>query len=120
VLRLSQPIPRVTRSDVERVAQRDFGETGSADAMRALAAYGAQDWHQDPVRVHLAVLKLANGDMKSLLHYVSAACSDSRDVIAHAEYPRYFKATPPKSESWFHRMRMFGKDWAEYESWLLR
>jgi hypothetical protein len=54
------------------------------DAIRALDEYCGPERE----RVQLATLKLSEGRLDRLRHYVEAAIQDYRDVLAWAEYPR--------------------------------
>ena len=78
----SQPIPAVSREDVIRVVRRDFPDIPAEEVISILDEYGATDWQRERDRVQLAVLKLAEGDSQQLLHYLSVALRDYRDVLA--------------------------------------
>ena len=56
----------------------------SEDAIRALDEYCGPERE----RVRLATLKLSEGHLDRLQHFVEAAVQDHRDVLAWAEYPR--------------------------------
>ena len=56
----------------------------SEDAIRALDQYCGPERE----RVQLATLKLSEGRLDRLRHFVEAAIQDYRDVLAWAEYPR--------------------------------
>lgn len=112
-----QPVPTVTLADVERVVRRDFPEARRAEA---LAILDDQD-PRDPLgpRVHLAVLKLAAGDLAKLKEFMDIAQRDFRDVLAWAEYPEYFREVHdthghPDIDGIIER------DWRQYDDWLRR
>jgi hypothetical protein len=118
---VEQPIPSVTRADVERVVRRDFLPAQYEEVLALLGEYGGEDWHREADRVHLAILKLSSGDIDTLRHEVAIAKSDYRDVLAPAEYPTCMRQSsstfqlPPKE-----RRRIFDQDWQQYQDWLQR
>lgn len=60
---------------------RDFPRDLQHDAAAALATYGTQEYEREVVRVQLAILHLARGDMERLVHFVEVAKRDYRDVL---------------------------------------
>ncbi len=60
---------------------RDFPRDQQHDAAAALATYGTEPNEREVVRVQLAILHLARGDMERLLHFVEVARRDYRDVL---------------------------------------
>jgi hypothetical protein len=60
---------------------RDFPRHLQHDAAAALATYGEQPYEREVVRVQLAILAIAGGDMERLLKYVEHAKRDYRDVL---------------------------------------
>jgi hypothetical protein len=56
-----------------------------------LNQYGSESYHKEIQRVHLAILKLSEGQLNLLKHYLEIALSDYRDVLAWAEYPEEMK-----------------------------
>lgn len=120
---MTQPIPTVTRSDVVRVVQREFSPEVVDRAMLLLDTYGTETWHRERDRVHLACLKLADGDLRALQQQISVARMDYRDVIGPAEYPevlklgfvgmKEFNETNPTA---LHEKQQH--DWEQYQSWL--
>ena len=118
---MDQPTPTVTRADVERVVRRDFPADQFDSVMSVLAEYGAETWHRELDRVHLAVLKLAAGSLEGLRREIETATCDYRDALANAEYPAYMKKTfriskLPAEE----RRKIIDEDWRQYETWLKR
>src|SRR5262249_52152388 len=83
---VEQPLPRVTRADVERIIRREFLPAQYDTVLALLAEYG-----REAHRVHLALLKLSAGDVDALQSNLEAAKRDYRDVLAWAEYPAYIK-----------------------------
>jgi hypothetical protein len=118
---LNQPVPKVTDKDVERIALRDYGSDCFAKVMSIIHEYGKQEWnHPGSPRVLLAILKLANGDIRKLTELTQAAIDDYRNVLSMAEYPRYteeivFKEREPKVEQ-----KIITEDWNQYQEWLER
>lgn len=113
----AQPTPVVCDEDVERVLHRDFAAAEVATARRALENYGRRRWHAEPVRVRLAALKLADGDLEALRAQVRAADADYSDVLAAAEYPGWLRAGlhgPAEAE----HEAVVEADAAQYPRWL--
>jgi hypothetical protein len=70
----------------ERVAEAVRLAFGASDERAAVEALSAYDGRESE-RVHLAALKLAQGDLERLRHNVQVARTDYRDVLYWAEYP---------------------------------
>jgi hypothetical protein len=117
----SQPTPNVTGTDVERVVRRDFPEERIPEVLAMHAEYGRENWHREPDRVRLAVLKLAAGSVERLRTEIESAKCDYRDVLAYAEYARYMKGVPPSEDFPDEkRQQIIDADWKEYQDWLTR
>ena len=75
----------------------------------------------EPHRVRLAILKLANGNVADLKRWVEWARSDYRDVLSPAEYP-----LAPTKWSQMGKMAtgekeaIYREDWEQYQNWLFR
>jgi hypothetical protein len=114
-MQMGQPTPTVTRTDVERIARRDFGEAFAT----VLAALDATGVPASP-RVHLAALKLAHGELRALKQALDIAKADYRDVPASAEYPlhsrRVASTSPPAADE---VAAVYAADWKQYQDWLL-
>jgi hypothetical protein len=124
-------VPKVTRRDVLRILERDFrpGERGEAmtllrdfdDAMAA-RLIGIDSRTFPNVRVHLAILKLSDGDIRRVREHIEAAKSDFRDVIFPAECPEscaisfvdVARLRPAEREA----LKL--RDWQQYERWFTR
>ena len=116
-----QPIPKVTRNDVERVVRRDFAPNDVGEALRVLSEYQEGGSEREVYRVQLAVLKLAAGSMDELRHHIESAKGDYRDVLAWAEYPLYFQSSfTGDEESAAEEQRVIDADWKQYREWLDR
>ena len=59
----TQPTPKVTGADVERIVRRDFPADKVSEVLAILDQYGKESWHREPHRVRLAALKLAAGSI---------------------------------------------------------
>ena len=115
-----QPHPTSTRADVERIVRRDFPADREAEILALLNEYGTPDWHREPDRVHLAILKLSAGSIEHLRYQVEIAKSDYRDVLGPAEYPGYMKRMfRIDSLSSDEQQRIIDADWKQYQDWLL-
>ena len=84
----NQWVNELDEIDVARLVGREFPDCVQ-EAMDLLEVYGREDWHREVHRVRIAILKLANRELKDLHHYVGVACSDYRDVLMWAEFPNY-------------------------------
>ena len=118
---MSQHIPNVSRADVERVAARDFPANQVSEVLKALSAYGAESYHRETDRVHLDILKLADGDLDQIDRETENACCDYRDKMLAAEYPNYGKKMFRIDKlSADERKRIMDADRDQYEEWLNR
>ena len=115
---LPQPHPNVTRSDVERVAKRDFPPDGTV-ALSILKESNELVLRAGEHRVHLAILKLANRDLDRVRYWVDGANRDPREVLARAEYPEYARAFAG-SRPLEQQKRIIDSDWKQYQDWLNR
>jgi hypothetical protein len=117
---MDQPVPGVTAADVERIARRDFPARAS-EALAILAEYGPERWHNEPERVRIAALKLANGNLKRLRQTIETAKCDYRDVLAPAEYPNYERFVPgPGTGPSAEVQRIIDADWQQFQEWFNR
>src|SRR5262245_26232591 len=92
----------LTRSTVLRVIEHQFPP---GDREKALAATG--DWDESP-RIQLAILVLAEGDLRLLARENEEAHKDWRDVICEAFiYSRYF-VYPEREQRWKDVFAMLG------------
>jgi hypothetical protein len=116
-----QPVPNVTRADVERIVRRDFPAGEYRAVLAVLDEYGTESWQREGARVQLAVLKLANGDREALRRHMEVAKCDYRDVLAAAEYPGYMRDLPVSGDVPFEdKQKVIARDWAQYKEWLCR
>jgi hypothetical protein len=75
-----------TRNEVLAIVASLFPETDGSAVMQVLDNYGRPD-EPERERVQLAVVKLSEGHMSMLQHYIEAARQDYRDVLYWAENP---------------------------------
>ena len=118
---LAQPIPDVSRADVERVVRRDFPAERATEVLAVLDQYGSEPWQEERDRVHLAALKLAAGDLDRLRARIEGGRIDARDLIAAAEYPAamrlWSRSEPIASEA---ARPIIEADWRQYREWLAK
>ena len=116
-----QPVPRVSRADVERVVRREFPASQHAEATAILDAYDRDGSEAGRARIQLAVLKLSRGSLVELRRNVREAELDFRDVLAAAEYPAASRNTSfigdPVTPG---QQQIFEEDWEQYRRWLER
>ncbi len=85
-------------------------------ANSALNEYGTEAHEQEPVRVRLAILKLAGGSIDKLQKNTTFAKQDFRDILVWAEYPR--QANNGSFSDNQKRNKLIEADREEYRSWL--
>ncbi len=115
-----QPAPEITREDIERLVRRDYGHDSAPGVLKMLEEYGTEGWHREPERVRAAILKLSGGKLEKLRHNVETAKKDYRDVLAYAEYPRYFMEPGVDAMPAAEREKIIQADWKDYQEWLHR
>lgn len=117
-------IPKVDRDDVLRIIRREFQQNNVDQILRILDNYGSKEWQRrgGTDRVLLAILKLSNGDADRLGDLVKTACNDYRDVIAPAEYPRFWAIGLVAADKMNgeEKKRLIEDDWQQYQEWLNR
>jgi hypothetical protein len=108
----TQPIPKVTDADVDRIAHRDFGVEHAQIVLSALSKYGPENGPECP-RVRVGILRLALGDLTRISECVALALQDYRDVIMDAEMPNY----PWRSNDESRSQQIINRDWKAYCTW---
>lgn len=107
--------------ELERKLAEAFPSEDLRDAARArLMRYGRQDWHREPERVRLAILKLAGSDLVAIDRRVAAAGVDYRDILAEAEYPAYSKLPPGIDSSSPAAQAAIRSDKQQFMDWINR
>jgi hypothetical protein len=114
-----QPVPRVDRADVERIVRRDFPADAFDEILGIVDRYQSDHGVSASARVHLAALKLAQGNRDALCRWVNEARMDYRDVLAPAEYPLYLRKVHGPSQP-RDVDEIIEADWHEYQAWLNR
>lgn len=112
----NQPVPKVSRADVLRIARREFPDTAEDEVMAILDRYGVKPYQQERDRVQLAALKLAGGKLNELRRHIEVACTDYRDVLMAAEYPADALRHPGAPGD----HKTFQADWEQYATWFAR
>ena len=112
---MTSHIPEYTDADCERVLARECPGDAAEEARAVLRGYGRESGHCSPLRVRMACLKLAAGDLARLQEYVRAACGDPRDVLAWGEYGHSWNAKGAADKKAARQ-----RDWHELREWLAR
>jgi hypothetical protein len=89
-----------TREAVEARVARDYPDMDPEVVLAILDRYGLKGFQRERERVHLAILKLSEGDIRALIGYTKAAESDYRDVLwwASDNPPRKLSAEEVRQE----------------------
>ena len=115
---LEQPVSKGTQEDVVRIVRRDFAPAEVDAAFVLLDAY--ETW-PGAVRVRLAALKCANGDLVKLQRALEEARVDYRDVLIDAEYPINYRLTMKTKKASPEELDVsIREDSENYNDWLLR
>jgi hypothetical protein len=78
------PNPKPTRDDGVVAVQHHFPNEDPVVVLAILDRYGSKDFHRERERVHLAILKLSEGNLRHVIDYTKAAETDYRDVLWQA------------------------------------
>jgi tRNA A58 N-methylase Trm61 len=98
-----------SREEVAAVVQKTFPEDTQARVLELLDTYGVESYERERERVHLAILKLSEGNEEKLREFVAVAKRDYRDVLFWAENPDEAKLdTPEKRERIRKMFEQFG------------
>ena len=81
---MTDGVPVYTRQQVEAEAARIYGPDSVKGIMALLDQYHPEGPGVE--RVHMGMLKLSEGDLSKLRHYVGQAQQDFRDILYWAEY----------------------------------
>ena len=84
-------MPRSTRSKVRAKITKYWPDVDPQEVLNILDEYGVESYETGQPRVHLAILKLCEGQREKLPKLVEMAKRDYRDVLAFAEYPEQMK-----------------------------
>src|SRR5690349_24817337 len=110
-----QPVPSLTDADFERLLTREFAPEHTAVARAILVRHGSQSWQREPLRVRIAVMKLAQRNVAKLDEFMRMAEQDYRDVLSWAEYPAYNRTGPRSADA--ERQAAIAEDWTQYRLW---
>ena len=96
-------------SQVVAAVQKTFPASAHAGVLELLDDYGVESYERERERVHLAILKLSEGNEEKLREFVAVAKRDYRDVLFWAENPEEAKLdTPEKRERFRGMLEKFG------------
>ena len=109
--------------DLEAILNRKinslFPDTNlKAEIIQTLNKYGVEKYEQEPIRLRLAILKLAGNDFEQVKIITQYAKEDFRDVLVWAENPRrcgngkFFLPGSPENQN------LIAADRTEYKEWL--
>jgi hypothetical protein len=105
--------------DLERKLAEAFPNDAIREAARTrLLRYGREDWHREPDRVRLAILKLGGSDLAAIDRQVEAAGVDYRDILAQAEYPAYSRLPPGIDPAGSKARAAISSDRRQYLDWM--
>jgi hypothetical protein len=107
-------------TSVLRKIQRYWPDENPQVILDILNAYGTAEMERGRTRVHLAILKLSDGQKERLPELVAMAKRDYRDVIAYAEYPEQMKMGFIKMRqlSTNERKALKKRDVKQYADWM--
>ncbi len=111
-----------THAHLLRILARDYPAKAHAQILDWLDEFGVEDWHREHERVRLAILKLGEGELDTLRHYLEVAKRDHRDVLAWAEFPDAMKLGAPGPEGPNSQTRAAAarRDREAYAAWFWR
>jgi hypothetical protein len=103
-----------------RKVKRYWPDVDPQEIMAILDQYGAEGSETGRDRVHLAILKLSEGQLERLPDLVAAAKVDYRDIVAAAEYPGQLRLgfVGMRELSPEERRALRRQDKAQYRKWL--
>ena len=110
-----QSHPHYTEDDLERIVARDFPQACIPEVRSLFSRYGNESGQHEKVRVQMACLKCANGNLEALEQTVGIACRDYRDVLADAEYPSYSYDLSREAME-----QAIESDWNQLQEWFER
>ncbi len=93
-----------SRDEVVAVAEATFPESAHARVLELLDTYGVEPYEREHERVHLAILKLSEGDEEKLREFVAVAKRDYRDVLFWAENPEEARLDTPEKRERIRKM----------------
>ncbi len=108
------------RNRVLRKIKKMWPDDDPQEILDFLNEYGTRSWETGQERVHLAILKLSEGDQVALPKLVKMTKTDYRDVLAYAEYPEEMKISPIKMREMPEKdaKEIRERDNQQYKKWL--
>lgn len=90
--------------------------------LAVLQGYGSEKWHQERIRVYLAILKLSHGDIAEVRRQLEVAKTDYRDVLAPAESSGFWGIGFVGADQMTKEevIQLMNADREQYNSWLAR
>ncbi len=73
---------------LRQAVETAFPDHDPAPLLSALMRYGEQPYHNETLRVRLAIVQLCDGDVAQLPVHLAIALDDYRDVLAAVSRPR--------------------------------
>lgn len=112
-------LPHPTREQVVEIAATLFRENVE-QVLPELDQYGVEPHHAERERVHLALLRLSDGDRSRLTEQLAIAKTDFREVLVAAEIPLSWTQwrNPAVSLDEAQRWRLAEYDLMQYLEWL--
>lgn len=117
---MQQPVPKVTFADIRRMIRIDYPKALRSAVRGLLRQYGGRPHENEPKRVRIGCLKIANGSVRDLGKAVQAAKEDYRDIIMAAEYPGIARDHPNGDFTSAAEADMINDDWRQLQAWLHR
>ena len=116
----TERMPQIQTSDIERIIARDFAAAEVECAAAILTGYCSDNSDSAQNRVRMAALRLAEGNIERLRHFVECANEDYRDVLAWAEYPNAMRGPAGSAPNSDERIKANQADWRQYHDWLTK
>ena len=110
--------PYFSREVVERKVRSLFPDQDHAQILQLLDDYTPDFWGLE--RMQLNILKLSNGNLEQLHHYLKVANSQTEfiKVIQMAESPESSRIVDQKEIGWGKHKKLVKKDYRDYLNWL--
>ena len=106
------------RDLVKAKAAKCFPSLDTDEVLSILDRYGTEVYERERERVHVAILKLSEGDRDKLLANLEIAKRDYRDILAYAEYPEEMTRDTWKMNNADEVKQIRDRDRQQYEDWL--
>lgn len=111
----------MTQADIDRLVARDFEPADREEAHGLLERYGVEGWEREVVRVRIAILRMADGDLARMRTALETAKVDYRDALVAAEYTAEFvRGNQAPDASAEEQAALRARDRQDYAEWLRR